>query len=113
MWRHTMLKRITAKLASVAMELRRRCHEPIPEQGRWLASVVRGHTAYYGVPGNIVAVDAFRSAAIKRWIRSLRRRSQRSRLNWERMNRLAVRWISAVHVVHPWPGHRLDATHPR
>ena len=25
---------------------------PIPEQGRWLASVVRGHCAYYAVPGN-------------------------------------------------------------
>ncbi len=39
----------------------RRRHLPIPEQGRWLASVVRGHLAYYAVPGNIDAVVAFRT----------------------------------------------------
>ena len=38
-------------------ELKRRRHLPVPEQGRWLASVVRGHLAYYAVPGNSDAVD--------------------------------------------------------
>ena len=32
-------------------------HWPIPEQGRWLASVLRGHFDYYAVPGNIDAVS--------------------------------------------------------
>ena len=41
-----------AKLREVKTELRRRRHLPIPEQGRWLASVVRGHLAYYAVPDN-------------------------------------------------------------
>ena len=67
----------------------RRRHLPIPEQGRWLASVVRGHCAYYAVPGNSKAVRAFRDQAARHWHRALRRRSQRTRLNWERMNRLA------------------------
>ena len=49
-----------AKLAEVKDQLRRRAHQPIPEQGRWLASVVRGHMAYYAVPGNTDAVAAFR-----------------------------------------------------
>jgi hypothetical protein len=31
----------------------------IPEQGRWLASVIRGHMAYYAVPDNYRAVNAF------------------------------------------------------
>ena len=35
-------------------------HLPVPEQGRWLASVLSGHMAYYAVPGNIHAVTAFR-----------------------------------------------------
>ncbi len=35
-----------AKLAEVKDQLRRRQHQPIPEQGKWLASVVRGHLAY-------------------------------------------------------------------
>ena len=58
--RVTIAKRLRAKLAEIKAQLRRRMHESIPEQGRWLASVLRGHTAYYAVPGNIDAVQAFR-----------------------------------------------------
>ena len=79
-----MLKRITdsrrsqAKLRSVKTELMRRRHQPIPEQGRWLASVLRGHAKYYGVPGNQEALLAFRYWARRHWLRALRRRSQRT-----------------------------------
>ena len=45
-----------AKLREVKDQLQRRRHQPIPEQGRWLASVVRGYLAYYAVPGNSAAV---------------------------------------------------------
>ena len=41
-----------AKLKEIKLQLQRRRHEPIPVQGRWLASVVRGHVTYYAVPGN-------------------------------------------------------------
>ena len=40
--RTTIKKRMAAKLREVKAELMRRRHLPIPEQGRWLASVVRG-----------------------------------------------------------------------
>ncbi len=59
--RKTIAKRMAAKLREVKTALMRRRHLPIPEQGRWLASVVRGHLAYYAVPGNIDAVAAFRT----------------------------------------------------
>ena len=58
--RITISKRMRAKLKAVNDQLKRRMHQPIPEQGRWLASVVRGHMAYYAVPGNTSAVNAFR-----------------------------------------------------
>ncbi|SRR5260370_21998750 len=58
--RITISKRMQAKLKQVKDQLRRRMHQPIPVQGRWLASVVRGHMAYYAVPGNAKAVRAFR-----------------------------------------------------
>ena len=58
--RVTIKKRLRAKLKQVKAELRRRRHWPIPEQGRWLASVLRGHFNYYAVPGNIDAISAFR-----------------------------------------------------
>ena len=55
--RITIAKRMRAKLAEIKIELKRRWHHPIPEQGQWLASVLRGHYAYYAVPGNSDAVN--------------------------------------------------------
>ena len=107
--RKTISKRMRAKLAEVKDQLKRRRHQPTPEQGRWLASVVRGHLAYYAVPGNTDAVAAFRTQATRHWYKALRRRSQRTRLNWTRMNRLATRWIPPARVTHPYPNVRFDA----
>ena len=107
--RRTISKRMRAKLAEVKDQLRQRRHLPIPEQGQWLASVVRGHCAYYAVPGNTDAVRAFRDQATLHWLKALRRRSQRTRLTWPRMNRLATWWLPPVRVMHPFPSVRFDA----
>lgn len=107
--RITSKKRMAAKLSEVKTELMRRRHLPVPDQGRWLASVIRGHVNYYGVPTNGDAITQFRTQAIRHWHRALKRRSQRSRLDWERMNRLANRWIAPARVVHPYPEVRFDA----
>jgi group II intron reverse transcriptase/maturase len=104
--RHTISKRMRAKLREVKDQLRQRRHQPIPEQGRWLASVVRGHMAYYAVPGNRTTVAAFRTQVTRHWYASLRRRSQRHRLDWRRMDRLATRWLPPARVVHPFPDAR-------
>lgn len=108
--RITISKRMRSKLHEVEDQLHRGRHRPVPEQGRWLASVVRGHLAYYAVPGNIKAARAFRDQAIRHWFKALRRRSQRHRLNWERMNRLAVRWLPPARIMHPWPSTRFAAS---
>ncbi len=107
--RITDAKRLRAKLHKLRAEVRRRMHLPIPEQGLWLGQVVRGHLNYYAVPGNIHAVNAFRDQATRHWYQALRRRSQRSRLNWERMHRLAQRWLPPAKITHPWPNTRFDA----
>ena len=44
--RRTRRDRMRAKLTEIKEELRRRMHQPIPEQGQWLAQVVRGFFAY-------------------------------------------------------------------
>lgn len=106
--RITSKKRMTAKLHEVKHSLQRRYHRPIPEQGKWLASVVRGHMAYYAVPDNIDAVAAFRNQATRHWYRSLRRRSQRTSLNWKQMKRLEARWLPPARIMHPWPSVRFD-----
>jgi RNA-directed DNA polymerase len=107
--RITIAKRMRAKLKQVKEQLKSRWHQTVPEQGRWLASVVRGHLAYYAVPGNIKAVTAFRDQTKRHWHRALRRRSQRSRLNWARFDRLVARWLPPVRIVHPHPAVRFNA----
>ena len=107
--RKTISTRMRAKLAEVKDHLQRCRHLPIPEQGRWLGSVIRGHLAYYAVPGNTDTVAAFRTQATRHWYKALRRRSQRTRLNWTRMNRLATRWLPPARMKHPFPSVRFDA----
>lgn len=105
--RQTMGERLQAKLGQVKAELRGRLHDPVPEVGRWLRSVVGGHLRYYGVPMNTPALALFRYRVAWLWYRSLRRRSQKTRLTWERMQRLVARWLPAAHVYHPYPLRRL------
>jgi group II intron reverse transcriptase/maturase len=107
--RVTIKKRLRAKLKQVKAEIRRRRHLPIPAQGRWLASVVRGHLAYYAVPGNIDAVSAFRDQVRWHWREALRRRSQRHRMTWQRYGRIAERWLPSARIMHPHPSVRFAA----
>jgi RNA-directed DNA polymerase len=107
--RITIAKRLRAKLAQVKTELKARRQLPISVQGQWLATVLRGHYAYYAVPGNSDAVQVFRFQVIGHGRKSLRRRSQRARLNWARMKPIANRWLPRPRVMHPFPEVRLAA----
>jgi RNA-directed DNA polymerase len=110
--RTTDKKKMTAKLAQLKTELARRRHLPVPEQGRWLASIIRGHQAYYAVPGNAKAIRTFLSRVIRLWRHALLRRSQRSRVTWDRMSRIARRYLPPPQTMHPWPQERFAAKHP-
>ncbi|MBV9498930.1 MAG: group II intron reverse transcriptase/maturase [Acidobacteriaceae bacterium] len=105
--RQTMRKRLQAKLSEVKAELRRRMHNPIPEQGKWLSAVVGGHTRYYGVPMNSHALSLFRFQVGRLWYRALSRRSQNGRVLWDRMYRLIDRWLPPARICHPYPLRRL------
>ena len=107
--RITDSKRIPAKLAALRGKIERRQHLPVDEQGRWLASALQGHYQYYAVPDNIGALHAFREQAIRYWFVALRRRSQRTTVTWERMSRLADRWLPQPEILHPWPEQRFHA----
>jgi group II intron reverse transcriptase/maturase len=105
--RQTMAKRLRAKLRALYEKLKRRRHWKIPDVGNWLGAVVRGHCQYYGVPGNIALLKAFRQAVLRLWQLAIRCRSQRSRGSWSRIYRLAKCWIPYVHITHPYPSARL------
>lgn len=105
--------RRVAKLKEIKNELRRRMHWPIPEQGRWLKQVLTGYYAYHAVPTNSRSLGAFRDHIIRLWAQTLRRRSQRHRLVWERMIRLANDWLPRPRILHPRPRIRFAVKHPR
>ncbi|MFT0174931.1 reverse transcriptase domain-containing protein, partial [Paraburkholderia mimosarum] len=108
--RLTSAKRMRAKLLAVKEELRRRMHQTIAEQGRYLRAVVNGHMRYFGVPRNGTRIGQFRQAVGRVWFRTLRRRSQKHRLTSQRMCRIAAHWLPLVHICHPYPSQRLIVT---
>jgi RNA-directed DNA polymerase len=105
--RQTMRKRWQAKLSEVKAELRSRLHDPIPEVGQWLRSVVGGHIRYYGVPTNGAALQTFRFQVGQLWYRTLLRRSQTAGVPWARMRRLIDRWLPPARPCHPYPLRRM------
>jgi RNA-directed DNA polymerase len=86
---------------------RLRMHTPIPELGKWLQAMVRGHIRYYGVPLNQPALHIFRFQVGRLWHRTLSRRSQNGRVLWARMRRLIARWLPLPSVCHPYPLRRM------
>ena len=105
--------RVRGKLKEIKEELWRRMHWPIPEQGSWLAQVIRGFFAYHAVPTNFLALSKFRRQIIWLWLRTLRRRSQRDNTPWTRMAKLAADFLPEPKILHPWPSVRFAAKHPR
>src|SRR5438105_15619918 len=90
--RTTIRKRMRGKPRQIQQQLRMRMHDPLPQTGRWLRSVVQGHFNYYAVPGNLASLGAFRDRVLAQCWRTLRRRSQRHRASWTRILTLAQRW---------------------
>ena len=111
--RQTVKKRLRSKLQAVRQELRKRWHDRIVETGEWLRLVVQGYFNYHAVPGNFVALQTFRREVVRAWLEALRRRSQRHRLPWGRFRPLVDRFLPLPRILHPEPGVRFDATHPR
>ena len=93
--------------------LRLHRHNAIPAQGLWLRAVVRGFFAYHAVPTNFRALAAFRYHVTNLWHRALRRRSQKHKLTWDRMAKLAADWLPSPRILHPWPNQRFAVKHPR
>ena len=111
--RKTRRDRMRVKLKAIKQELRRRMHQPIPNQGKWLRQVVKGYFNYFAVPTNKLALATFRDEVVRRWRQTLRRRSQKTALTWERLSKLADDWIPKPLILLPWPNQQFDRCHPR
>jgi RNA-directed DNA polymerase len=105
--RRTSRRKRIAKLGVLREELRRRQHDPVPEQHRWLLAVLRGHANYYGVPGNSKALASFRHQVKQAWHRRLQRRSQRARWTVEQHQRFELCFpLPTPRLCHPRPQDR-------
>ncbi len=90
--RRTMKSRFARSVKAIGQWCRFHRHERLPEQHATLCRKVQGHYNYYGVRGNFAAIKRFRFVVARVWIKWLRRRSQRHRLNWDQADRLLQRY---------------------
>ena len=84
--RKPVAKRVNRTLARIDEVLRKRWHHDIWEVGRWLGRVCNGWLNYFAVPGSGRFIRAFLRRLQRRWMRALRRRSQRARFSWKRLS---------------------------
>jgi hypothetical protein len=103
---------MTAKRHDAAAKLLKRMNDPMEQTGDWLKQVVRGYFNYHALPGNLERLYTFRPEIARRWLFTLRRRSQRSRWTGERFQPLIDLFLPAPAVLHPYPLTRFYAKHP-
>lgn len=107
--RKTITKRQRNKLRTIKEVLMKSYHRRPVEVGKWLKVVIQGYFNYYAVPMNIRTLDSFRTAVIRMWIKSMRRRSQRGQsVPWRRFAKLIEWFIPKARVIHPYPNVRLS-----
>jgi hypothetical protein len=99
----TQRKRMLRKLKELRVAMKKRRHDPVPEQSRWLGSVLRGHYAYFGITGNADGIARFHTAIVQWWRWVLRRRGQRPKLPWDRFAAILERHpLPPPRLVHNW-----------
>jgi RNA-directed DNA polymerase len=111
--RQTRPDRMRTTLHEIREQLRKRMHESVEEQGRWLQAVVRGYFAYHAVPTNAPALCNFRYRVTLLWRHTLSRRSQNAYTPWRTMAAIVNTWLPKPHVTHPWPQARFAVNDPR
>jgi RNA-directed DNA polymerase len=110
--RKPVRKRMRAKLREIKEQLTAIRHEGTEKQGLWLRQVLRGWMAYYAVPMSGSAISAFRQHMIERWHGALMRRSQRRRLTWVTMKKIADRYLPFPRILAPVARKAVPRHHP-
>jgi len=99
--RQTMHKRLTRGLKAISQWCRENLHEPLLEQVKVLGRKLKGHFGYYGITGNIQALQRFRWEVIGIWRKWLARRGDPKGMTWERMHKLLdFFYLPEARVVH-------------
>jgi RNA-directed DNA polymerase len=87
----TEKSRFKRSLMSLQNLMRKVRHMSIPEQVAEINLVLRGHYAYYGIAGNIRALQRVYRAVERYWCKILRTRSRASRITWPVYHQIKLR----------------------
>jgi RNA-directed DNA polymerase len=99
--RRTSRSRLSRALTRIADWCRRHCHLPLREQWQTLGHKLRGHFGYYGITGNMEALQRFRTEVLRLWRTWLGRRHRGGGWTWSRFAGLLHRFpLPAARVVH-------------
>lgn len=90
--RKTAKDRFRRALKRIAQWCQENRHLSIREQHQTLARKLRGHDAYYGISGNVRALQRLRWAVARIWRRWLDRRGGKILMSWERFAGLLGRY---------------------
>jgi hypothetical protein len=88
----TARDRFRRTVARISAWCRQHRHDPLRVQQAALSRKLTGHYGYFGVRGNVASLARLRFLVIGVWCKWLRRRSQRTRLNWDRFATLLKRF---------------------
>lgn len=84
----TRKARLQRAIVAINDFCRRHRHEPVKEQHASLCRRINGHFNYFGVNGNLKSLATLVRAVKRTWLKWLRRRSNRTRLNWQRFGEI-------------------------
>ena len=96
-------KRMSRTLKAIRQQLRRRMHTDAVETGRWLGMVLKGWYNYFAVPTSYPYLKRFEQRLKREWMTTLRRRSQKDRFPWERLDVLCESLWPELRVLHDCP----------
>ncbi len=90
----TSKKKLKNKQQTAKAWLKEQKNKPIDCTLKTLALVMRGHCNYYGINGNSKDIRSFHLYLITATYRMLTRRSQRSKLTWEKFGRIWKEYVT-------------------
>lgn len=97
----TMKERFARGVKSIQKWCRKNRHLPLRQQYAVLCRKIRGHNAYYGVSGNLMALRRYRFCVERAWVKWLKRRSQRQILDRQKVAELLKRYALPVATLKP------------
>ena len=90
----TSKKKLKNKRQAAKAWLKKQKNKPIDSTLKTLALVMRGHCNYYGISGNSKDIRSFHLYLITSTYRMLTRRSQKSKLTWEKFGRIWKEYVT-------------------